>query len=162
MLDLTARYGGIENVSPDNSGLLLEIAANLPLQLQCEKGDPVMRPGLVIDWTDHSFYCSGTVPQGSKVRFSLPPDFDVIDKVIQSTLDLKNTDMPEADAVVVFSCAGRLLSFGPLISQELEGVKNIWDVPMAGMLSNAELARATGGNLEMHNATTCVVRLKEK
>lgn len=162
VLDLTARYGGIENVSPDNTQLLLEIAANLPLQLQRENGDPVMRPGLVVDWKDHSFYCSGSVPQGSKVRFSLPPDFDVIDKVIQSTVELKNTEMPEADAVIIFSCAGRLLSFGPMINQELEGIKNIWNVPMAGMFSNAELARATGGNLEMHNATTCVVALKEK
>ena len=162
VLDLTARYGGIENVTPENTGLLLEIAANLPLQLQRENGDPVMRPGLMVDWSDHSFYCSGTVPQGSKVRFSLPPDFDVIEKVIQSTIDLKKTEMPEADAIIVFSCAGRLLAFGPLINQELEGIKNIWNVPMVGMFSNAELARATGGNLEMHNATTCVVALKEK
>ncbi|HRG92298.1 MAG TPA: FIST N-terminal domain-containing protein [Chitinophagaceae bacterium] len=161
VLDLTARYGGIENLSPDNSQLLLEIAANLPMQLQRENGDPVMRPGLVIDWSDHSFYCSGNVPQGSKVRFSLPPDFDVIDKVVQATQALKEKEMPEADAVVVFSCAGRLLSFGPMINQELEGIKNVWKVPMAGMFSNAELARATGGNLEMHNATTCVVALKE-
>jgi hypothetical protein len=70
--------------------------------------------------------------------------------------------MPEADAVIVFSCAGRLLSFGPLINQKLEGIKNVWNAPMAGMFSNAELARATGGKLEMHNATTCVVALKEK
>lgn len=69
VLDITTKYGGLENVSPDNEGLLLEIAANFPLQLQREKGDPVMRPGLVIDWNDHSFYCSGSVPQGSKVRF---------------------------------------------------------------------------------------------
>ena len=162
MLDLTAKYGGIENVSPDNTGLLLEIAANFPLQLQREKGDPVMRPGLVIDWTDHSFHCSGTVPQGSKVRFSLPPDFDVMDKVIHGVETLKATEMPEADAVVVFSCAGRILSLGPLLTQELEGIKNVWNVPMAGMFSNAELGRATGGNLEMHNLTTCVVALKEK
>ncbi len=162
VLDLTAKYGGIENVSPDNPNLLLEIAANFPLQLQREKGDPVMRPGLVIDWTDHSFYCSGTVPQGSKVRFSLPPDFDVMDKVIQGVETLKATEMPEADAVVVFSCAGRILSLGPLLTQELEGIKNVWNVPMAGMFSNAELGRATGGNLEMHNLTTCVVALKEK
>lgn len=161
VLDLTARYGGIENVSPDNTELLLEIAANLPLQLQRENGDPVMRPGLVVDWSDHSFYCSGTVPQGSKVRFSLPPDFDVVDKVIQSTRQLKETEMPEADAVIVFSCAGRLLSFGPMINEELEGIKGIWNVPMVGMFSNAELARATGGNLEMHNATACVVAIKE-
>lgn len=162
VLDLTAKYGGIENVSPENTGLLLEIAANLPLQLQREKGDPVMRPGLVIDWTDRSFYCSGTVPQGSKVRFSLPPDFDVIERVIKSAEDMKANEMPEADALVVFSCAGRLLSFGPMISQEIEGIKNVWKVPMVGMFSNAELGRATGGELEMHNETTCIVVLKER
>lgn len=162
VLDLTAKYGGLENVSPDNTGLLLEVAANLPLQLQREAGDPVMRPGLVVDWTDRSFYCSGSVPQGSKVRFSLPPDFDVMEKVIKGAEELKATEMPEADAVVVFSCAGRILSLGPLMNQEIEGIKNVWNVPMVGMFSNAELARATGGNLEMHNLTTCTVVLKEK
>jgi hypothetical protein len=162
VLDITTKYGGLENVTPENKDLLLEIAANFPLQLQREKGDPVMRPGLVVDWSDHSFYCSGTVPQGSKVRFSLPPDFDVMDKVIKGVQQLKDTEMPEADALVIFSCAGRIMSLGPLMNQEIEGIKNVWNVPMAGMFSNAELARATGGNLEMHNLTTCCVALKEK
>ena len=162
VLDITARYGGLENVTPDNNNLMVEIAANFPLQLQREKGDPIMRPGLVVDWTDRSFYTSGSVPQGSKVRFSLPPDWDVMEKVVNGVENLKETEMPEADAVVVFSCAGRILSLGPLMSKELEGVKNVWNVPMAGMFSNAELGRATGGNLEMHNLTTCVIALKEK
>jgi hypothetical protein len=162
VLDITTKYGGLENVSPDNEGLLLEIAANFPLQLQREIGDPVMRPGLVIDWSDHSFYCSGSVPEGSKVRFSLPPDWDVMEKVVKGVQQLKDTQMPDADALVVFSCAGRILSLGPLMTQEIEGIKNIWNIPMVGMFSNAELARATGGNLEMHNLTTCVVALKEK
>ncbi len=162
VLDITSKYGGLENVSPDNENLLLEIAANFPLQLQREKGDPVMRPGLVIDWSDRSFYCSGSVPEGSKIRFSLPPDFDVMEKVIKGVEGLKATKMPEADALVVFSCAGRILSLGPLMNKEIEGVKNVWNVPMAGMFSNAEMARATGGNLEMHNLTTCCVALKEK
>jgi len=162
VLDLTVKYGGLENVSPDNPGVLLDIAANLPLQLQREKGDPVMRPGLLVDWKDRSYYCSGTVPQGSKVRFSLPPDFDVMEKVIDGVKELKDTEMPDADALVVFSCAGRILSFGPMMNMEIEGLKKIYDVPMVGMFSNAELARATGGNLEMHNLTTCCVALKEK
>ena len=162
VLDLTAKYGGIENVSPENNNLLIEIAANFPLQLQREKGDPVMRPGLMVDWNDRSYYTSGSVPQGSKVRFSLPPDFDVMEKVVKGVQNLKATEMPEADALVVFSCAGRILSLGPLMSKELEGVKNVWNVPMAGMFSNAELGRATGGNLEMHNLTTCCIALKEK
>ena len=162
VLDLTAKYGGLENVSPDNKNLVLEIASNFPLQMQREKGDPVMRPGLLIDWTDRSFYCSGSVPQGSKVRFSLPPDFDVVEQVIKNCEDLKAIEMPEADAVIVFSCAGRLMALGPMIQEEIGGINNVWNVPMAGMFSNAELARATGGNLEMHNCTTCVVVLKEK
>ena len=162
VLDLTTKYGGMENVSPENQGLLLVVAANLPIQLQREKGDPVMRPGLVIDWNDGSFYCSGSVPVGSKVRFSVPPDFDVMEKVIRATQEMKENEMPEADAVVVFSCAGRILAFGPMMNMEIEGVRKIWNVPMAGMFSNGELARATGGNLEFHNLTTCVIALKEK
>ncbi|MEI9955671.1 MAG: FIST N-terminal domain-containing protein [Ferruginibacter sp.] len=79
VLDISTKYGGLENVSPDNEGLLLEIAANFPCNCK-EKRRPGNAAGLVIDWSDHSFYCSGTVPQGSKVRFSLPPDFDVFAK----------------------------------------------------------------------------------
>ncbi|MDZ4808517.1 MAG: FIST N-terminal domain-containing protein [Bacteroidota bacterium] len=162
VLDLTAKYGGLGKLEKEDTNVAMEIAVNFPLQLQREVGDPVMRPGLLIDWEDRSFVCSGSVPQGSKVRFSLPPDFDVMEKVIKGVEELKATEMPEADAVIVFSCAGRILSLGPLMTEELEGIKNVWNVPMAGMFSNGELARATGGNLEMHNLTTCVIALKEK
>ena len=162
VLDITAKYGGIENVSPDNEQLLMELATNFPLQLQRPTGVPVMRPGLIVDWTDRSFYCSGTVPQGSKVRFSLPPDLDVMEKVINTAREMKATEMADADAVILFSCAGRIISLGPLMNQEIEGVKNVWNAPMVGMFSNGELGRAEGGNLEMHNLTTCIVALKEK
>ena len=162
VLDLTAKYGGLENMEQGNEKVAMEIAVNFPLQLQRETGDPVMRPGLLIKWDDRSFYCSGTVPQGSKVRFSLPPDFDVMEKVIRGVEELKANEMPEADAVIVFSCGGRILALGPMMNMEIEGVRKTWNVPMAGMFSNGELARATGGNLEMHNLTTCCVVLKEK
>ena len=161
VLDITAQYGGIENVSPDNELLLMELATNFPLQLQRPSGVPVMRPGLMVDWTDRSFYCSGTVPQGSKVRFSLPPDFDVMEKVINAAKEMKASEIPEADAVILFSCAGRIISLGPLMNNEIEGVKNVWNAPMVGMFSNGELGRAAGGNLEMHNLTTCCIALKE-
>jgi hypothetical protein len=161
-LNIMTKYGGLENISPDNKDLVLEIATNFPLQLQREKGDPVMRTPIVVDWADHSFYTSGTVPQGSKIRFSLPPDWDVMGKVVKGVQNLKDTDMPGADALVVFSCAGRILSFGPMMNAEIEGVKQVWNVPMAGMFSTGEFGRMAGGNLEMHNLTTCCVALKEK
>lgn len=160
-LDITAKFGGIEDANPENKNLMVEIASNFPLQLQREKGDPVMRPGLLVDWTDRSFFTSGSVPQGSKVRFSLPPDWEVMEKVVSGVQNLKETEMPIADALVVFSCAGRILSFGPMMNAEIEGIKEVWDVPLAGMFSNAELGRMEGGNLEMHNLTTCCIALKE-
>ncbi len=162
VVDITAKYGGLENVSPDNERLFHEFTCNLPLQLLRENGDPVMRTGIVIDWTDRSFYSNGSVPEGSKVRFSLPPDWDVIDKVVKGVERLKKERMPEADALVIFSCGGRTVALGPLMSEEIEGVKNVWQVPMVGMFSSGELGRATGGNLEMLNLTTCCVALKEK
>ncbi|MBL0135995.1 MAG: FIST C-terminal domain-containing protein [Chitinophagaceae bacterium] len=159
-LDLTIKYGGLENVTPENFALEHSIA--LTFQIQRETGDPVMRAGLLVDWNDHSIYCAGPLPQGSKIRFSLPPEFDVIEKVISGCEDLKATEIPDADAIILFNCAGRLLSLGPLISDEIEGIQNVWKVPIAGMFSNAELARATNGNLEMHGFTACTVVLKEK
>jgi hypothetical protein len=161
-LELTRRYSGLANMTQENRSIGVEIATSFPLQLQRDKGDAVMRPGLIVNWEDGSFICSGSVPQGAKVKFSLPPDFDVIEQVIKGCEDLKATSMPDADAVIVFSCAGRLVSLGPLMSEEIEGVSKVWGVSMAGMFSNAELARATNGNLEMHNLTTCCVVLKER
>ena len=70
--------------------------------------------------------------------------------------------MPEADALVVFSCAGRILSFGPMMNMEIEGLKKSGMYQWPGCSPMAELGRATGGNLEMHNLTTCCVALKEK
>ena len=163
VLELTRRFGGLEKLTEENQQEQLGlIATDFPLQLQREKGAPVMRPGLLIDWEDGSFYCGGKVPQGSKVRFSLPPDFDVIEKVVDGLKDLKKTEMPEADAVILFSCAGRILSLGPLMSKEIEGIYNVWNAPMAGFFSNGEIARATDGNNDLHNLTACCVALKEK
>ena len=85
-----------------------------------------------------------------------------MEKVIKGVEDLKATEMPEADAVIIFSCAGRILALGPLMNNEIEGINDVWNVPLVGMFSNGELARATKGNLEMHNLTTCCVAIKER
>lgn len=140
----------------------MEHSITLPLHLLREQGDPIIRAGLVVNWDDRSYYCGGEVPQGSKVRFSIAPDFDVIENVIDGCEELKATEIPEADALLLFNCAGRLLSLGPLIGEEIEGIRKVWEAPMAGMFSNAEMARATGGNLEVHGLTACCVVLKEK
>lgn len=101
------------------------------------------------------------IPEGSKLRFALPPDFEVIDEVVESLAELK-TAIPVAEAVLLFSCAGRIDVLGPIVKEEIKSIKNIWNAPMAGFFCNGELARANEGNLEIHNLTTCCTVLKEK
>jgi hypothetical protein len=161
-LDIAAKFSGMSNLNIQNENLIMEMGTSLPMLLQRENGEAVMRPVNTINWEDHSITCSGSVPQGSRIRFSLPPDFDVIEKVIEACENLKETEMAEADAVIVFNCAGRFITLGPLLSREIEGVRNVWNVPMAGFFSFGELGRATHGNLEMHNMTSCCVAIKEK
>jgi hypothetical protein len=162
VVELMKKYSGIADLTPGNPNATNELTTMFPLQLQREHGDPVMRPGVVVHWEDGSFSCNGSIPQGSKVRFSLPPDFDVIDEVVRGCEDLKRKEIPEADALIVFDCGGRFVSLGPMIGEEIEGIRKVWNVPMAGMFSLGELARATDGNLEFHNLTACCVVLKER
>jgi len=158
-LDLCLKYSGLPI---DHPNLAFELGINFPIQLQRENGDPLMRPGYLIYWDDHSFMTSGNVPQEAKIRFSLPPDFDVIEKVIDENRKFKETEMPDADALILYNCGARLLCFGPLIGEEIKGIKEVWNVPLAGMFSGAEIGRTVNGNVEMHNLTTCWVALKEK
>ena len=104
------------------------------MQLERENVAPVMRTGMFANREDHSLICAGTVPQGSKVRFSLPPDFDAIDKVVEECTEIKNEKIPEADAMIMFNCISRRLSFGLMMGQEIEKVQEVWKAPMAVFL----------------------------
>ncbi len=106
--------------------------------------------------------CESDVPQGSKFRFSTPPDFDIIETVVGKAKELKNTAHAEADALLIFSCAGRLSALGPMAQQENEGLADVWKVPMAGFYTYGEFGRAINGKHEFHSTTNSWVVLKEK
>jgi hypothetical protein len=158
-LDLCLRYSGL---SIDNPNLAMELLMTCPFQLQRDKGVPLMRPVYHIFLEDHSMLTAGNLPEGSKIRFSLPPDFDVVEKVVEENKEFKESEMPDADALIVYNCGGRLMCLGPMISEELKGMKQAWNVPMAGMFSNAEIGETKNGKVEMHNLTTCWVAIKER
>jgi small ligand-binding sensory domain FIST len=89
-------------------------------------GSILMRPLLLFNPAEKSIMVGGDVSEGESFRFSLPPDFDAIDTVVNSTITVKEDTMPDADAMIVFSCIGRLGSFGPMISTEIEGLAATW------------------------------------
>ena len=43
----------------------------------------------------------GTVPEGSKVRFSMPPGSEIMDHAIEQMSEF-NQQIPRADAIVLF------------------------------------------------------------
>ena len=77
-LDLVIKYLGLSMDSESTaSSTVVNLGAYYPLQLERENAPPVMRTAMLGNVEDRSLICAGNVPQGAKVRFSLPPDFDV-------------------------------------------------------------------------------------
>lgn len=133
-----------------------------PLQFERASGNAIMKPAIFSNPADQSIMIGGEVKEGDRFRFSLPPDFDVIDKVIESTRISKEKEMPEADVLMVFSCVGRLGTFGPLISTEIEGLASTWGKPMIGFFSLGEFGKLDEGRCEWQGTTVSWVVLKEK
>lgn len=161
-LELVLKYLGVKFDLDSSKDVVLNIGAYFPLQLERENAEPVMRTVMFVNKEDHSLICAGNVPQGSKLRFSLPPDFDVIDKVVEECNELKITHQNQGDAMVMFSCISRQLSFGQMISEEIERVQQVWDCPLIGFFSYGEIGKSKKGKHEFHNNTCCIVVLKEK
>lgn len=161
-LDLVIKYLGLNLDNEISENMVVNLGAYYPLQLQRENSPPVMRTTMLGNKEDRSLICAGTVPEGSKIRFSLPPDFDVIDTVVEECTDMKNEQQTEADAMIIFSCISRYLSFGMMTSEEIERVQQVWNVPFVGFFSYGEFGKSKKGKHEFHNNTCCVVVLKEK
>lgn len=163
-LDLVMKYLGIslDDQLIDNAVFNIDLFTYYPLQLERENAPAVMRTAMLGNTQDRSLVCAGNIPQGSKIRFSLPPDFDVIDTVVEECTEVKSEQFQEADAVIMFSCISRFLSFGVMTSEEIKRVKEVWNAPLVGFFTYGEYGKAKGGQHEFHNNTCCVVALKEK
>ena len=161
-LDMVVKFIGLKVNTEDANDLFKEIGLSYPMQIEKDKGAPTMIPFIMYNPATKAILCGGNIPQGSVMRFSLPPDFDVIDSVIDSARLVKASSLPEVDAMIVFSCIGRLTSLGPLAADEINGLKDVWNVPLAGYFSYGEFGRVDGGNLDFHGSTCSWVVLKEK
>lgn len=162
-LDMLMKYLGVEVKQDDNKEIVtFQNSWYYPLQLERETGDPVIRATRFANREDRSLICTGSVPQGSEIKFSLPPDFDSIEKVVADCESIKDNAQQQADALIMFSCVSRHLSFGGLMQVEIEQVQKVWDAPMAGFFTYGEYGKSKNGNHEFHNNACCVVALREK
>ncbi|MFZ9386792.1 MAG: FIST signal transduction protein [Chitinophagaceae bacterium] len=136
---------------------------SFPLQFQRGAAKPVMNPIVLWNEENQSVMLGSPVREGSVFRFSLPPDLEVIDTVIDSTKAIRENELPDIDAMLVFSCVGRLSSLGPMVTSEIGGLAATWNKPMAGFFSLGEFGKVDNDTRpEFHGTTVSWVAFKEK
>ena len=162
-LEMYLRFLGEDRSSADDQVKFFDsIGIHYPFQIERENREPNMCNPVGYDKEKGALMCESSVPQGSRFRFSTPPDFDIIETVVNKANELKNETHAEADAVLIFSCVGRLSALGPMAHDENEGLAAVWNAPMAGFYTYGEFGRAVNGKHEFHSTTNSWVALKEK
>jgi hypothetical protein len=159
--EMVLKYLGL-NLSPEEAETFNPSGMGIAFSVSRDTGADVIRGVGTFNWKDKSVSILGSIYEGDKVRFTLPPDFEVVEEVRINAEKVQQDEMPEADALLMFSCIGRLTQFGPLAGDEIEGVRQAFNVPMAGFFTYGEYGRVKNGNNEFHNNTCCWVALKEK
>lgn len=147
--------------SDDQIDFFDKIGVHYPFQIERENREPKMCNPIGYDKEKQALVCESDVPQGSALRFSTPPDFDIIETVIDKADKLKTEQNAEADALLIFSCAGRLSALGPMAHEENEGLQKVWNTPMAGFYTYGEYGKGINGKHEFHSTTCSWVAIKE-
>ena len=162
-LEIYLRFLGKEKSSDDDQVKFFDsIGIHYPFQIERDNREPMMCTPIGYNREKGALICESNVPEGSKFRFSTPPDFDIIETVVNKASELKNKVDAHAEALLIFSCASRLSALGPMAHDENEGLAAVWNVPMAGFYTYGEFGRALNGKHEFHSTTNSWVALKEK
>ncbi len=159
--EMVMKYLGL-NLTEAEAETFNPVSQNIVFSVTRDQGDPVLRGAGVINWKNKSISILASIKVGDKIRLTLPPDFEVIEEVSRNAEKIKKEELPDPDALLMFSCVGRLAQFGPLVGDEIEGIRKVFNVPMAGFFTYGEFGRTNNGNNEFHNNTCCWVAIKEK
>jgi hypothetical protein len=147
------------NLSKDTTAPA-SFAGEYPLLLNRDDGSSVLRAIMVIN-EDKSIVYAGSVPEGAKVRFGMAPGIEIVDQAIEQMSEFKG-QISRSDAIVLFSCKARQLALGPLVEDEVAGVRKLWDVPLVGFFTSGEIGPVLHGGCDFHNDTLVPVLIYQK
>lgn len=162
-VDLYFKYLGKEDKLTENNFKIFEdLSMEYPFIVERDKNETVLKTPMNIDSSEKALVMDMPMPEGSKFWFTSPPEFDIVEEVIDTATQLKKDANEEADALLIFSCAGRQPILGPMITDENEGLAEVWQTPMAGFFTYGEFGRVLNGKQNFHSGACCWVTLKEK
>ena len=154
--------GQTEKLDDKDFNMFKEISTHYPLIVKRETGETVLRSPMSIDHVENALVMDSEMQKGTEFWFTVPPDFDIAEEIIAQAEQIKSENMGDADALLIFSCAGRPPVLGPLVTVENNGLADVWQTPMAGFFTYGEYGRAKNGRQEFHSGACCWVALKEK
>lgn len=160
-LDVFGKFFQFQTANADRDEYMAVNFAQYPLQMRSRAGHSVLRSPLMADAGRKALVFAGTLPEGSVVRFSVPPGFDLIEKSAADLAQL-TARVPNAEALLLFSCKARHMALGPLIGDESANISALWGAPLLGLLTYGEIGAAAGSTCDFHNATCSLVALAEK
>ena len=136
------------------------LAGEYPLLLIRDDDSVVLRAVMGVN-EDKSIVYAGTVPEGSRVKFSMPPGSEIIDLAIEQMSDF-NQQIPNSNAIVLFSCKARHMALGPMVEDEISAIHKLWNVPLVGFFTYGEIGPVPNGACDFHNHTLIPVLINEK
>jgi len=159
-VDVFVKYFQFTESVDNTAEIIAQNFAQYPLQLTKKNGNTVLRAPLMVNIESRALIFAGGIPEGSKVKFSVQPGFDLIEKTTDRVSVLKES-IPEADALIMFSCKARHMALGPMTGEEAGMIRNLWNKPLIGFFTYGEIGTAKDSTCDFHNETCSMVILKE-
>jgi hypothetical protein len=91
----------------------------------------------------------------------MAPGFEIIGHTLEHMSEFSKQN-PRSDAIVLFSCKGRHLALGPMVDDEISGIRKIWKVPLVGLFTYGEIGPGPQGKCDFHNHTVVPVLIHQK
>jgi hypothetical protein len=162
-VELYLKYLGKEDkITEKDFKVFEELSMEYPFIVERDNNETVLKTPMKIDSAENALVIDIPMPEGSKFWFTSPPEFDIVEEVIEKATQLKETSNQGADAMLIFSCAGRHPILGPMVTDENNGLAEVWQTPMAGFFTYGEFGRVLNGKQNFHSGACCWVTLKEK
>ncbi len=147
----------------DNPNTALEHALEYPLKFINDDGAEIVRVAIGIDKEQEAIVFGGSIPAGARVRFCSPNIVETIQHTAEQIQHFSDgLSDARVDGVLLFDCAVRSRSFGPYMKKELEVIKQLWNVPIAGFSSWGEIGNAPGRSCGYHNTVISFVLIRDK
>jgi hypothetical protein len=112
-----------------------------------------------MDKTTGALIYAGSVPEGSKIRFSSSFGIETIKSTIRE-INEYHKGLPAADLIILFDCCARHEAAGTWVNDEIDSITRLWKVPVIGFFTYGEIGHSSRGGCDVYNETLSLAILK--